>query len=235
LQYGSAMVSDRFKAGRLQAGLTQKQAAAALGVSQSYLSQLEMGQRPVTPELARAATALYRLPATALPIPEAPSKEDVADAAQLARLLSGLGYPGFSHLRPRKANPAAVVLEALLQDDLETRLAEALPWVLLKYPDLDWAWLVRHAKLHDVQNRLGFLVAVAKDLAASRAEFEPAFTQLAAIEQQLERSRLAREDTLCRESMPAAERRWLQAHRSALARHWNLLTGLTTDQLSYAR
>jgi transcriptional regulator with XRE-family HTH domain len=229
------MTSDRFKTGRLQAGLTQKQAAAALGVSQPYLSQLEMGQRPVTPELARAATALYRLSATALPKPEPPSTEDVADAAQLARQLSGLGYPAFSHLRPRKANPAAVVFEALVQDDLESRLAEALPWVLLTYPDLDWVWLVRHAKLHDVQNRLGFLAAVAKDLAAGRPEFESAFTQLSAIEQQLERARLAREDTLCRDSMPAAERRWLQAHRSTLARHWNLLTGLTANQLSYAR
>jgi len=229
------MTGDQFKAGRLQAGLTQKAAAASLGVSQPYLSQLEMGQRPVTSELARAATALYRLSATALPMPESPSKEAVADAAQLARQLSGLGYPGFQHLRPRKANPAAVVLQALLQDDLETRLAEALPWVLMTYPDLDWAWLVRHAKLHDAQNRLGFLVAVAKGLAADRPEFETAFTQLSAVEQQLERARLAREDTLCRESMPTAERRWLKTNRSALAQHWNLLTGLTADQLSYAR
>jgi len=229
------MTGDRFKAGRLRAGLTQKEAAAALHVSQPYLSQLEMGQRPVTPELARAATALYRLPATALPMPEPPAKGDAADAAQFARKLSGLGYPGFQHLRPLKANPAAVVLEALLQDNLETRLAEALPWILLTYPDLDGAWLVRHAKLHDLQNRLGFVVAVAKGLATDRPELEPAFNQLSAVEQQLERARLVREDTLCRESMPAAERRWLQAHRSALARHWNLLTGLTADQLSYAR
>lgn len=229
------MTHDRFKAGRLSAGLTQKQAAAALGVSQPYLSQLEMGQRPVTSELARAGTALYRLPATALPMPEPPSKGDVADAAQLARQLSGLGYPGFQHLRSRKANPAAVVLEALLQSDLDTRLAEALPWVLMTYPDLDWAWLVRHAKLHDVQNRLGFLVAVAKGLSADRSEFASAFSQLSAVEQQLERARLVWEGTLCRESMPAAERRWLKAHRSALARHWNLLTGLAVDQLSYAR
>lgn len=229
------MTNDRFKAGRLSAGLTQKQAAAALGVSQPYLSQLEMGQRPVTSELARAATALYRLPATALPMPEPPSEGDLADAAQLARQLSGLGYPEFSHLRSRKANPAAVVLEALLQKDLETRLAEALPWVLMTYPDLDWAWLVRHAKLHDVQNRLGFLVAVAKRLGADRPEFASAFSQLSVVEQQLERARLVREDTLCRESMPAAERRWLKAHRSTLARHWNLLTGLAADQLSYVR
>ncbi|HYP04879.1 MAG TPA: helix-turn-helix transcriptional regulator [Bryobacteraceae bacterium] len=228
------MTNDQFKAGRLRAGLTQKQAAAALGISQPYLSQLEMGQRPVTPEVARAATALYRLPATALPMPEPPSAGDVPDPAQLARQLSGLGYPGFAHLRPRKANPAAVVLDALVQKDLETRLAAALPWVLLKYSDLDWTWLVRHAKLHDVQNRLGFLVAVARGLAADRAELDSASSQLALVEQQLERARLAREDTLCRESMPIAERRWLKAHRTALARHWNLLTGLTADQLSYA-
>jgi len=110
------MTNDRLKAGRLKAGLTQNQAAEALGVSQSYLSQLEMGQRPVTPELARAATALYRLSATALPIPEPPTEGHVVDAAQLARELAGLGYPGFGHLRPCKANPAAVVLEALLQN-----------------------------------------------------------------------------------------------------------------------
>lgn len=215
--------------------MTQKQAAEALGVSQSYLSQLEMGQRPVAPELARATTVLYRLSATALPMPEPPTEGHVADAAQLARQLSALGYPGFAHLRPRKANPAAVVLDALLQDDLETRLTEALPWVLMTYPDLDWAWLVRHGKLYDVQNRLGFLVALTKSLAANRPEFESVFGQLSAVEQQLERARLAREDTLCRESMPVAERAWLKAHRSALARHWNLLTSLTAEQLSYAR
>src|SRR3989440_12238032 len=84
---------------------------------------------------------------TALPMREPPAEGEVTDAAQLARQLSGLGYPGFAHLRPRKTNPAAVVLEALLQKDLETRLAEALPWVLLSYPDLDWSWLVRRAKL----------------------------------------------------------------------------------------
>jgi hypothetical protein len=104
----------------------------------------------------------------------------------------------------------------------------------MTYPDLDWSWLIRHTKLQDVQNRLGFLVAVAKGLTAARAEYQPAFRQLCAAEQQLERARLARQDTLCRESMPDAERRWLKTNRSPLARHWNLLTGLTADHLSYA-
>lgn len=205
-----------------------------LGVSQPYLSQLEKGQRPITAELARSAAAVYRLPATVLPVPETAPEGAAGNPHLLPRQLSGLGYPGFAHLRPRKANPAVVVLEALLQKDLEVRLAEALPWVLLTYPDLDWSWLVHHAKLHDAQNRLGFLVAVAKKLAASRPELESALKQLTTVEQQLERARLAREDTLCRDSMPSAERRWLEANRSPLARHWNLLTGLTPDQLSYA-
>ena len=228
------MTNEQFKGGRLKAGLTQKRAAARLGVSQPYLSQLEKGQRPITADLARAAAALYRLSATALPIPETAPEGAAANPDKLARQLSGLGYPGFAHLAALKANPAAVVLEALLQKDLEVRFAEALPWVLLIYPDLDWSWLVRHAKLQDAQNRLGFLVALAKNLTAGRPEFEPALKQLTTVEQRLERARLAREDTLGRESMSTAERRWLETNRSPLARHWNLLTGLTPDQLSYA-
>ena len=90
------------------------------------------------------------------------------------------------------------------------------------------------AKLKDVQNRLGFLVALTSELAISRGKFRSALEPLLAIEVKLEHSRLAREYTLCRESMPAAERHWLASNRSPLAQHWNLLTGLTVDQLSYA-
>ena len=228
------MTGERLKAGRLHAGLTQVQAARSLGVSQPYLSQLERGERPVSAERAGAAATLYRLPATALPMPESTPVADGADPERLARQLAGLGYPGFAHLRSIKANPAAVVLESLLQRELEVRLVEALPWVLLTYPDMDWSWLVRHAKLRDAQNRLGFLVALAKGLAMTQAQFRDALEPLSSVEEQLERARLAREDTLCRDSMPVAERRWLEERRSALARHWNLLTGLTSDQLSYA-
>lgn len=228
------MKHEQFKAGRLNAALTQVQAALRLGVSQPYLSQLEKGERPIRPGLARAAAALYRLPATALPIPEAVAERVRADPDKLARQLAGLGYPGFAHLRGSKANPAAVLLEVLVQDDLEVRLAEALPWVVLTYPDLDWSWLVQKAKLLDVQNRLGFVVAMARGLANARPQFRPALERLTSVEHTLERARLAREDTLCRESMPPAERSWLATTRSPLARHWNLVTGLTADQLSYA-
>src|SRR6516164_8126041 len=214
------MTGERLKAGRFHAGLTQVQAARSLGVSQPYLSQLERGERPVSAELAGAAATLYRLPAPALPMPESTPVADGADPERLARQLAGLGYPGFAHLRSIKANPAAVVLESLLQRELEVRLVEALPWVLLAYRDMDWSWLVRQAKLRDAQNRLGFLVGLAKSLATTQAQFQDALEPLSSVEEQLERARLVREDTLCRDFMPVAERRWLEAHRSPLARHW---------------
>jgi transcriptional regulator with XRE-family HTH domain len=227
------MTNQQFKAGRVKVRLTQMQAAQRLGLSQPYLSQLERGQRPVTPELARLATKSYGLPPTGLPVPETTSGE-VSDASRLARQLSGLGYPGFAHLRAEQTNPAALVLQSVIQRDLEVRLTEALPWVLGTYADLSWPWLVDQVKLKDVQNRLGFLVGMTKELAVSRGKFRSALEPLSAVELKLEHSRLAREDTLCRESMPAAERRWLTSNRSPLAQHWNLLTGLTVDQLSYA-
>ena len=191
------MKNQQFKEGRAKAGLTQVEAACRLGVSQPYLSQLESGQRPVTAKLARAAVALYRLPATALPMPETVSAGTAADPAKLARRFASLGYPGFAHLRANmKANPAVVVLEALLQPDLEVRLSEALPWVLLTYPDLDWQWLVDHSKRHDVQNRLGFVVAMAKAFATRHANFLFAEAKLSTVEQQLERARLVKEEWL---------------------------------------
>jgi transcriptional regulator with XRE-family HTH domain len=227
------MTHEQLKAGRLETALTQVQAAARLGVSQPYLSQLEKGERPITAELARAAATLYRLPATALPMPDSVAQRVLANSDTLARQLAGLGYPGFAHLRHAKVNPAAVLLEALVQEDLEVRLAEALPWVVLTYPDMDWPWLIREVKLRDAQNRLGFVVAMARDLAATRSRFRPALDRISFAALELERARLAREDTLCRGSMPPAERKWLATNRSALARHWNLVTGLTLDQLSH--
>src|SRR6185369_11021437 len=130
----AVMNHQQFKSGRLGAHLTQVQAAERLGLSQSYLSQLEKGQRPVTPEIARLATKVYRLSPAALPLPDAASDAEESDAARLARQLSGLGYPGFAHLRGERINPAVLVLQSLVHDDIEVRLTEALPWVLATYP-----------------------------------------------------------------------------------------------------
>ena len=227
------MTHEQLKAGRFASALTQVQAADHLGVSQPYLSQLERGERPITAKLARSAATLYGLRATALPILESDEQRFPEDPEPLGRQLAGLGYPGFTHVRGRLQNPAFVLLEALLEEDLKARLTKALPWVVLTYPDMDWPWLVREAKLRDMQNRLGFVVAMARDLAATRPRFRPALERLSAVVEELEHARLAREDTLCRESMPDDERERLAATRSALARHWNLLTDLTEDQLPH--
>ena len=228
------MTSEQLKLGRKNAGLPQAQAAKRLGLSQPYLSQLERGRRPVTAEVARAAVRLFGLPPTALPTPrERPRK--VLDANHFARLLAALGHPGYSHVRRAEPlNPAAVVLDALSQDNLDARVAAALPWVLLRYPHLSWEWLWTHAKLRNLQNRLGFLVALAGALARRQPGWAGAVPSLEAAERELERARLAAETTLCREAMPAAERRWLRENRSKPAEHWNVLTSLTAGHVPHA-
>jgi hypothetical protein len=200
-------------------------------VSQTYLSLLENGQRPVSQRLAQKLERKFAVPATVLPVA---MKSSLDNAQSLVEGLAALGYPGFAHFnRGRLVNPAQLLFDALRMHDLEPRLGEALPWVVWRYPDLDWGWLIREAKLHDLQNRLGFVVGLAKQV-AQRHEQTADAEALAAVERRLESSRLAREDTLCRESMTQAERRWLREHRSTHAQHWNLLTGLVPDHLSYA-
>jgi hypothetical protein len=131
-------------------------------------------------------------------------------------------------------NPAEVVLSALANRDLDTRLVEALPWVLSAYSDLNWEWLRDRAKLHNAQNRLGYVVHLAKHTAGSSPERHGAVTVLCQWENDLEEARLAREGTLCRDSMPERERAWLRTNRPEAAAHWNLLTSLTANQLPYA-
>jgi transcriptional regulator with XRE-family HTH domain len=228
------MTGMDLKSGREKKGWTQDQAASKLGVSQPYLSLLEKGARRVPEKLARKAMTAYGLSPATLPVETdghaVQSRNDDALASELATL----GYPGFSHLKARrKRNPAEVVLSALGNEDLDTRLAEALPWVLLEHPDLDWQWLVRTAKVNDLQNKLGFVTNVARRLGEKLGRTDTA-KLLRDQEVALERSRLAREDTLCHDSLTQAERRWLRANRSEEARHWNLLTDLSPEHLSHA-
>ncbi|MGH9847023.1 MAG: hypothetical protein ACREEM_50650, partial [Blastocatellia bacterium] len=169
------------------------------------------------------------------PVSSALDKPSVADEGTLAAELAALGYPGLSHLKSRgkKKNPAELLLSALGKDHLDSRLIEALPWVVLKFPDLNWRWLTNAAKVSDLQNRLGYVTSVARRLAELRGEREKA-ALLATEESALERSRLVREDTLCHESLTDAEKRWLRKNRPPEARHWRLLTDLTPEQLDQA-
>ncbi len=214
---------------RAKAGLTQRQLASRLGVTQAYLSMLERGVREPSPDLSRRLARALALSPVTLPL----QATGMLGNAALARELAGLGYPGLSYLRARPSlNPAVLLLGALESPDLEGRLVEALPWVPFHYPDLDWDWLVTNVKLRDLQNRLGFVVQLASELATSRGCAKTS-AKLKAVTERLSRSKLVREDTLSEGSMTETERRWLREHRSPAAAEWNLLSELTSEQLQH--
>jgi transcriptional regulator with XRE-family HTH domain len=231
----AGMTGKHLQAARKQKGWKQEHAALKLGVSQAYLSLLEKGVRRVPEKLAVKAVRIYGLSQALLPVETAWDQAPLADDDKLASELAALGYPGLSHLSPgrHKKNPAQLLLSALRRDDLDSRLVEALPWIVLKFPDLDWQWLANVARVNDLQNRLGFVTSVARMLAERRGEQETA-ALLAREESALERSRLMREDTLCHASLTETERRWLRKNRPREAKHWRLLTDLTPEQLDYA-
>jgi transcriptional regulator with XRE-family HTH domain len=226
------MTAEQWRSGRKKAGHTQVKAARLLCVSQAYLSQLETGVRVGSSELVRKAARVYALP-SALPLPETRKTPEVSPDA-LQRKLASLGYPGFEHVRSKvMCNPAEVVLGAVVKQDLETRLVEALPWVLSTYTDLNWEWLRDRAKLQNAQNRLGYVVYLAVQTARALRTHPSAVQVLSAWESELEQGRLMQEGTLCRDSMPERERVWLRTNRPEAAAHWNLLTSLTPEQLPY--
>jgi transcriptional regulator with XRE-family HTH domain len=217
---------------RLASSWTQTDAALKLGVTQAYLSMVERGARPVSRELAARATRVFEVPPAALPFNE--SKASSKDELFFKEALGSLGYPGFAYLGgSERMNPAELLLEALDCDDLDSRVVEALPWVPLAYSKLNWDWLYLRAKTRDRQNRLAYVVDLARQI-ATRKQNRSLADPLAKYLEALERSRLAGEDTLCKDSMTAAERKWLRVHRSRLAKHWNLLTDLSVEQLAYA-
>lgn len=206
---------------RQSKGLTQSQLAQALGVTQAYVSQLESGERPISHQLAARLANLpdvTQLPATVFP--EDPTGLDRADR-DFASDLAALGYPGFTAARKQAPrNPAALIIAILKRDHVAPAITAAIPWLLLRFPQINVEWLIDQARLNNLQNRLGFLT----DLAIQLREAP----HLAPLRAALDDSRLAREDTLARVLSPT-ERQFFEEHRSATARHWNLLTGLTRD------
>lgn len=216
------MNPEQLKRARLERGWSQLQAAERLGVTQAYFSMLESGRRSLAP-VARRLMRVYGLPPTVLPVHGV--RENVT-ADLLARELALLGYPGFAHLRRGgwKVNPAEFLLTALAQRNLEARVAEGLPWLVLRYPDMPLDWLVREARARNLQNRLGFVVTLARR-ATGKADLRP-------LEQTLADSKLEREDSFCKE-LNEAERRWLRKHSSQEATQWHLLSDLRPDALRY--
>ena len=186
----------------------------------------------MTEKLAVKAVSVFRLSPTALPLKV--DHRSALDETGFKAELGALGHPGFAKFRRGKPryNPARLLLLALCQDDLDPRVAEALPLLVVKYADLDWHWVLTNAKAYDCQNRLGFVVDVAVDVAKGLGEVERK-GELREMKRAIEWSRLVREDTLCADSMGEKERKKVRRSRSEKARHWNLLTDMGAKRLAY--
>jgi hypothetical protein len=124
------------------------------------------------------------------------------------------------------------------KDDLEARVAEALPWLLLQYGAMSEdckKTLVEQARSRNLTNRLGFTVSLAKQVAERKGDTSSAVYQaLVRLEQELLRSRLAELDTFCQSHLSPGQRRWMETARTEVAKQWNLLTTWKPEDLQYA-
>ncbi len=227
------MKAHEFRSARLAKGWTQRQAAARLGVTQAYLNYLEHGKRRLTPHLVRRAASVYGLSPTSLPVTNEFALFETSDQ-HLAEGLSTLDYPGFRYLRSHtpKKHPNEFLLTALGQKSLDARVAEALPWVAANSAELN-SWLLENARKFNLQNRLGFVVSLARH-AADRLNASSKTDELKQFEGLLDDSRLAKEDYFFRPPRTERETQWLRTNRTNDAVHWNLLSDMKPEHVPYA-
>ena len=147
---------------------------------------------------------------------------------------STLDYPGFRYLRSHtpKKHPNEFLLTALGQKSLDARVAEALPWVAANSAELN-SWLLENARKFNLQNRLGFVVSLARH-AADRLNASSKTDELKQFEGLLDDSRLAKEDYFFRPPRTERETQWLRTNRSNDAVHWNLLSDMKPEHVPYA-
>jgi transcriptional regulator with XRE-family HTH domain len=221
------------RAARKLLGWTQQQTAERLSVSQSLVSMVENRQRSLTPAVQEKLSSYYEVDPVHLPLREPVPMSD----SEYAEELANLGYPGFAHRKTRDGkpawNPAQLAVMALSTESLDRRVAEGLPWLVLRFSNADWNWAVQELKVHDLQNRLGFVVTLAREAAKDRGL--GSLENLQQLGNQVERSRLVRQDTFCNERMTQAERTWLKNRASPQAQHWNLLSDLGPEHLTHVR
>ena len=215
-------------------GWTQQEAALRLGFSQAYLSLLEQGKRQVPKSRVQRVLTVYdSISPLALPIRGHKAWAEI-EGLKFAQQLAALGYPGFAYMRARATwNPAELLLAALIKNELESRVTEALPWLVLAYSNMNWDWAIKQAKLNDVQNRLGFVVTLARTLAERKNDIAVT-NRLSAVEKSLHTSVLLRELTFCHEHMDPAERHWLKQNSTPEAKQWNVLSDLSPEHLTHA-
>jgi transcriptional regulator with XRE-family HTH domain len=161
------MTGEDLKSARTASNWTQSEAALRLGVTQAYLSMVERGSRPVSNDLASEVVRVFPLPATARPIEHRAVRGGGEEFFK--RALGELGYPGFAYLDSQQlVNPAELLLLALDSEDLDARVTEALPWLPMHFPEMNWKWLTSQTKARDRQNRLAYVALLASDVAQRR-------------------------------------------------------------------
>lgn len=219
---------------RLSRNWEQVETASRLKVSQPYLSLIEAGKRPVTKSVARRAINLFDLPPTALPIENETEPANIKSPDYLVSQLANLGYGKFSHFKKKskKINPAIILLSALKSDDLESRIVEALPWLVCKFPQMDWSQVIKSAKISDAQNRLGYILSLAYEKVRTETdkEKESFFKELLS---DLEKSRLFCEDSFQRQNLTRSEKEWLKNNRPRNAKFWRVLSNLKAEHLAF--
>jgi hypothetical protein len=94
-------------------------------------------------------------------------------------------------------------------------------------------WLVENARKFNLQNRLGFVVSLARRVAELRHEGSRS-AALSQLDNLLADSRLAKEDSFYRSPRTEGEQEWLRKHRTEDAAYWNLLTDMRPEHLPYA-
>jgi hypothetical protein len=148
--------------------------------------------------------------------------------------LANLGYPCFAHYRSGNPTytPARFLAHVLDLPKVEARVVDALPWLVYAFPLMEWDWLIREMMLRGRQNRLGFLVDLAIELAEALGETNRV-QKLLPHRDLLNLIKLDKEDTLCNEDMSEGSRNLSRNRRSTTAAHWNLVCGMEVKHLHY--
>jgi len=156
----------------------------------------------------------------------------VSDEDSLYFKLAGLGYPGFAYLGEMSGlDPTEVVCQILLRPNVNPRLMMGVPWVL-SHHDLNWLSLIAEVKAHEAQNRLGYLVHLARKAAQSQ-ERSAVVDLLSQWEDTLAACRLDKEDMMGKTSMSDLEKEWLERYRPEEATYWHVLTNDGLDSLQH--
>jgi hypothetical protein len=98
---------------------------------------------------------------------------------------------------------------------------------MLKYVRPD-SWLLETARKFNLQNKLGFVVRVARRAAETRSDKTKS-------QELVQLDNLLQEDFFYRPPRSESERDWLRENRTADAADWNPLTDMRPEHLFYVR